>query len=291
MDESGVTHVHCHFANHPAAAGFVVRRLTGIPYSFTAHGSDLHVERRMLREKVEEAAFVVAISSFNKQVIVDECGQEVAEKVVVLHCGVDTRRFRPVGGDRPDHPFTIVCVGTLHEVKGQAVLVDACRLLTEAGGHFRCILVGDGPDRPSLERQIVEAGLEDQVELAGSLTQERVAELVRSADVLAAPSVPTKAGKREGLPVVLMEALACGVPAVASDLSGIPELVEDGVSGRLVPPGDTRALADALRELGRDPALRARLGHEGRLKVEREFDLDTNATLLAARFAATAENA
>ncbi len=289
MEEGGVTHVHCHFASHPAAAGFVIHRLTGIPYSFTAHGSDLHVERRMLREKVAEAGFVVAISRFNRNVIEEECGPASTDKVIVVHCGVDTDRFRPGHADRPGRPFTIVCVGTLHEVKGQSVLVDACAILAESQVSFRCLIVGDGPDRRMLERRIAEAGLDGRVELTGSLTQDRVAELVGSADVLAAPSVPTRKGKREGIPVVLMEALSCGVPAVASDLSGIPELVEDGVSGLLVPPGDAAALASALIELERDPALRERFGRAGRAKVEREFDLDRNAAQLAACFAGAEE--
>jgi glycosyltransferase involved in cell wall biosynthesis len=284
MEADGVTHVHCHFANHPASAGFVIHRLTEIPYSFTAHGSDIHVERRMLRQKVAESAFTVAISRFNQHVIEDECGPSSLGKVVVVHCGVGTERFRPRSHRDAAGPFTVVCVGTLHEVKGQSILVEACRRLAAEGLEFRCVLAGDGPDRAKLERQVAAAGLENQVELAGSLTQDRVTDLIRSADALVAPSVPTAEGKREGLPVVLMEALACGVPAVASDLSGIPELVGDGVTGLLVQPGDAAGLAAALRRLADDPELAVRLGRAGREKVEREFDLDTNAALLARRF-------
>ena len=289
MKADGVTHVHCHFASHPAVAGLVIHRLAAIPFSFTAHGSDLHVERRMLCVKVREAAFVAAISAYNRNLIVHDCGPEVADRVAVLRCGVDTSRFRPALLPRPIGPFSIVCVGTLHEVKGQAHLVEACRLLDAEGIAFRCTLVGDGPDRSMLEERIAAAGLNGRVQLVGSLVQDEVARVVQSADVLVAPSVPTRSGKREGIPVVLMEALACGVPAVASDLSGIPELVEHRVTGLLVPPGDANALADALRELERDPELRLRLGRVGRAKVEREFDLKTNAGLLAARFTAEAQ--
>ena len=122
------------------------------------------------------------------------------------------------------------------------------------------------------------------MELVGARTQDGVAALLRDVDVLAAPSVPTAGGKREGIPVVIMEALAAGVPVVASDLSGIPELVLDGVTGLLVPPADAERLADGLVRLAGDPGLRARLGRMGRELVERDFDLDTNAGLLVDRF-------
>jgi len=285
MAEDGVTHVHCHFANHPAAAGFVVHRLSGIPYSFTAHGSDLHVDRHMLREKVEEASFVAAISRYNRDLILAEAGADLAERVAVIHCGVDTARFHPAEREPVEGRLEIVCVGTLHEVKGQAFLVEACRLLSERGVGFHCTLVGEGPDRQALERQVSAAHLAGRVEIAGSLTQDRIATLLEAADVLVAPSVPTAGGKREGIPVVLMEALASGLPAVASDLSGIPELVEDGVTGLLVEPRDATGLANALARLAADPGLGLRLGRAGREKVLREFDLDTNAGLLVERFA------
>jgi glycosyltransferase involved in cell wall biosynthesis len=284
MEAGGVVHVHCHFSSHPAAAGFVIQRLTGIPYSFTAHGSDLHVDRHMLCDKVAEAAFVVPISEFNRNVILRECGEHLAEKLVVIHCGVDTDLFRPRDVAESERPFTVICVGTLHEVKGQYYLVDACRLLAEEGIQLACTLVGDGRDRPALQRRIADAGLEGRVTLAGRRTQAEVAELLHSADVLVAPSVPTKRGKREGIPVALMEAMSGGVPVVASDLSGIPELVENEATGLLVPPRDARALADALRRLHDDPSFRRRLGLAGREKVVREFDVRKSASALARRF-------
>jgi colanic acid/amylovoran biosynthesis glycosyltransferase len=289
MEADGVAHVHCHFSNHPAAAGFVIQRLTGIPYSFTAHGSDLHVDRHMLCEKVDEAAFVVAVSEFNRNVIVRECGEEVAGKVVVVHCGVDTRIFRQRDAASPDRPFTVICVGTLHEVKGQAHLIEACRLLAEDGVDVACTLVGEGEDRSLLERRVAEAALEGRVTLAGNLTRAEVADVLRSAHVLVAPSVATKRGKREGIPVALMEAMSGGVPVVASDLSGIPELVEHESTGLLVPPRDPTALAGALRRLHDDRALRERLALAGRKKVEREFDVRANAAELVRRFRTQAE--
>jgi colanic acid/amylovoran biosynthesis glycosyltransferase len=284
MEADGVEHVHCHFSNHPAAAGYVVHRLTGIPYSFTAHGFDLHVDRHMLCEKVAEAAFVVPVSEYNRELIVAECGERARGKLAVIHCGVDTDFFHPPESAPPERPFSLLCVGTLHEVKGQGYLVEACRLLAEAGVDVRCMLVGNGPDHAALSRQIAAAGLERRVVLAGRRTRVELAEHLRVTHVLVAPSVPTSEGKREGIPVVLMEAMASGVPVIASGISGIPELVDDGVSGLLVPPRDPRAIADALRRLLDDAPLRQQLGAAGREKVVHEFDVHTNAAELVRRF-------
>lgn len=285
MRADGVDHVHAHFASHPAAVAWVIHRLSRMPYSFTAHGSDLHRDRWMLRQKVEDAAFVVAISRYNRQVILEFCGPAAADKVVVIHCGVDLRVFQPGGGDaRSEEPPRILCIGTLHEVKGQRYLVEACAMLAARGLAFACRLVGDGPDQPALARQVERAGLNGRVRLLGALTQDEVREELRRAHVVAAPSVPTRDGRREGIPVALMEAMASGVPVVASRISGIPELVEDAESGLLVEPRDVEGLSAALERLLRDEDLRRRLGASGRAKVEREFDLHRNAALLLARY-------
>jgi colanic acid/amylovoran biosynthesis glycosyltransferase len=290
MRAEGVEHVHCHFANHPALAGFLIHRLTGIPYSFTAHGSDLHVDRTMLATKVREAAFVVTISEDNRRVIEDTCGSAADGRVAVIHCGVDPTAFQPRSDVRRG-PLRIVAVGTLHEVKGQTHLIDACRRLVERDVAFTCRIVGAGPDHDRLAARIHDLGLDASVTLVGQMTSDAVAEELASADVLVAPSVPTRGGKREGIPVVLMEAMATGLPVVASRLSGIPELVTDRVDGLLVPPGDAEAIADALERLASDPDLRRTLGEAGRATILRAFDIDRNAALLIRRFEASREGA
>lgn len=288
MEAEGIDHVHAHFASHPAAMAFVIHRLTGIPYSFTAHGSDLHRDKHMLCQKVAEAAFVVTIARFNQEIFVAECGEGVRDKVQVVHCGVDTQVFQPrQAPPTPGNPLQILCIGTLHEVKGQTHLIEACRLLRERGLDFVCRFVGDGPDEPMLREQVARAGLAEAVHFEGRKTRQEVIALLNAADVVVAPSVPSRDNRREGIPVVLMEAMGAGVPVIASDLSGIPELVEHEVSGLLVPPGDANAIAAALERLAGDPALRARLGQGGRNKVLREFDLAANAGRLVERFKAS----
>jgi colanic acid/amylovoran biosynthesis glycosyltransferase len=287
MKDEGIEHVHCHFASHPAAAGFVIHRLTGIRFSFTAHGSDLHVDRHMLCAKLSEASFVVGISEDNRQLIGSECGEQALDKTIVLHCGVDTDVFQPRRERSSGGRLRVICVGTLHEVKGQTFLIEACRRLALAGIELECQLVGTGPDRSNLERQIEEAGLRDRITLLGARTREEIASLLNAADVLVAPSVPTARGSREGIPVVLMEAMSTALPVVASRLSGIPELVEDGRTGILVQPGDPGGIAKALERLAHDPALGLALGRAGRETVLRDFNVAVNAARLGTLFEAS----
>jgi colanic acid/amylovoran biosynthesis glycosyltransferase len=276
----GVDAIHCHFATHAALAGYVVHRLTGVPFSFTAHGSDIHVDRTMLCQKVDAAQAVIAISEFNREVILDACPRSTGANVVVVHTGVDTERMRPRAVPRAA-PVVITCVGTLHEVKGQAFLVDACARLAADGHDVTLRLVGDGEDRADLAARAADAGIPDRVVFEGRRSQDEVHRILSESDIAVTPSVPTRSGRREGIPVALMEAMSVGLPVVASRLSGIPELVEDGATGLLVPPGDVDALVVAIRTLIDDPQLRVRLGHAGRERVVHEFDIHRNARRIA----------
>ena len=286
MQQLGMQHLHAHFASHPAAAAHVIHRLTGIPYSFTAHGADLQVDQHMLREKVADAKFVVSISHDNRELIADVCGAALAQKVRIVHCGVDTRLFhsRPPQESPPSSPLVIVCTGTLCEVKGHRYLIEACELLRNRQIPFTCQLIGDGPMRDELRKLVADARLDKEVLFLGRQTRQQIAARLQAADVLVAPSVPTAEGRREGIPVVLMEAMASGLPVVASRISGIPELVEDGRSGLLVPPRDSAALAGAIEQLWRDPGQRRELGLAGRHKVLEQFDVNQNARQLLALF-------
>lgn len=297
MEQLRIQHIHAHFANHPTLAAFIVHRLTGIPYSFTAHGSDLHIERRMLDKKLKSALFAVTVSSYNKKVMVEECGAAFQDKIHVVHCGVDTNQFWPRAkeGAPSENNATcrILCVASFEEVKGHAYLIEACRLLADLRVDFVCHLIGEGPLRGQIATQIRRLDLESQITLCGGLPRAEVIAMLSHADIFVLPSVPTRQGKREGIPVVLMEAMSIGLPVVSSDLSGIPELVENQVSGFLVPPRDIPCLAKAIEELSQDSELRERMGQAGRRKVMTEFDLAKNSLKLIELFhvgAATARH-
>jgi len=289
MERAGVDHLHAHFATHPAVAALIVHRLTGIPFSFTAHGSDLHVDRTMLDVKVAASRFTVTVSRFNREVIVRECGEWARGKVRVVRCGVDPEVFRPHRGGGGE-ALRILCVGSFEEVKGHRYLMDACRMLKDRGVGFTCHLVGDGPRRSEIEEQIRRLGLRSEVVVHGPLPRGEVADQLSRADVAVLASVPTKEGKKEGVPVALMEAMASALPVVSSDLSGIPELVEHDLTGILVAPRDARGLADAFVRLAAEPALRESMGRAGRAKVLAEYHLERNASELARLFTGTADD-
>lgn len=280
-EELGVTHLHAHWATHPTLAAYVIHRLTGLPYSFTAHAHDLYVERPMLAEKLRAASFAVTISEYNRRLLAELYG-DLAAKVSVIRCGIDPLVFRP-RRERPPRPAPLfVCIASLQAYKGHAYLIEACAMLKAAGRRFSCSLVGEGELRPELQTQIARLGLEDEVRLLGSQTREVVSELLANADLVVLPSITTASGKREGIPVALMEALASELPVVATAISGVPELVEHGRSGLLVPERDPAALAAALMRICDDPALARRLGVAGRERVLREFSLAENAARLFA---------
>ena len=284
LEELDIDHIHAHFASNPALAAWVIHRLTGIPYSFTAHGSDLHVDKTMLATKVRSAAFAITVSSFNKAVMVRTCDESMRGKIHVVHCGVDVDALAPKTDWSSHGPFEILCVASFGDVKGHTYLIDACRILAEHGIDFCCHLVGEGPLRRQITRQIAAAALADRFRIHGGLPRPQVTQQLRQADLFVLPSVPTPEGRREGIPVALMEAMACALPVVASELSGIPELVEHDVCGQLVQPRDSVGLADAIERCHRDQGFRQAMGRAARNKVVDRFHLEHNAGRLVELF-------
>jgi glycosyltransferase involved in cell wall biosynthesis/aminoglycoside phosphotransferase (APT) family kinase protein len=287
LREEGVVHVHAHFATHPTLVAYVVARLTGIPYSFTVHAHDLFVRSTFLEAKVRSARFVRAISRFNLEALERLC-PGAGGKTEVIHAGVDPSRY-DASTVAAAAPPRLLCVAALKPYKGLPVLIEACRLLREQGLRFRCDLVGDGPLRGDLERAIAARDLAGLVHLLGARRQDEVARLMAEAAVVVLPSVVAPDGQMEGIPVALMEAMSARRPVVASRLSGIPELVDDGRNGLLVPPEDPGALASAVRRLLEDPGLARRLGIGGREKVLAAFRLQDCVAALVARIDAASE--
>ena len=270
-------HLHCHFGNNGASTGMLAARLAGIPFSVTCHGSELpEIKKHRLAEKVAAAAFVACVSHHGRAQLMLACHPKLWSKLHVVHCGaplicadLDTRE---------EGSARILCVGRLSPEKGHLVLLDALAGLRDKGVDFRCTLVGDGPMRAMIETRADQLGLTELLTFTGSLDPDRVAELYPLADIVVLASFS------EGVPVVLMEAMAHGRPVVATRVGGVPELVKDGHSGLIVPPGDTVALAGALRRILEDPELAANAGHAGTKRVRQEFSLGTSAHKLMELF-------
>ena len=286
MELRGIQHVHAHWATHPTLGALVVRELTGIGFSFTAHAHDLFVDRTMLRQKIEAARFVVTVSRFNRALVGRLYGSEASAKTMVIPCGVDPRLFQPRTPRAADGILRIVCVAGLRDYKGHRWLIEACAILRARRVPHRCVLVGDGRERRAIEAAIAASGLGEHVQLLGDQPQDRIRALFEESDVMALPSVVTASGMMDGVPVALMEAMAAALPVISTPVSGIPELVRHGKTGVLVPQKDARALADALEWVFREPRLARQLGLGGREHVLERYNLLHNARRLRAQLMA-----
>lgn len=284
-----VRHLHAHFANVGADVAWLTchfgRAVDGPgawSWSFTMHGcmEFWDVERYNLGRKVAASDLVIAISDFTRAQLMNFVEPEHWDKIEVVHCGVDVDTYRPAAADGERSQTTrVLCVGRLSPEKGQTLLLKAIADLRASGiDTIQLTLVGDGPLRAALERECSELRLADVVTFAGAVDQDAMPEYYRRADVFCQPSF------MEGIPVVLMEAMASGLAVVSSGVAGIPELIDDGESGILVRPGRTDELARAIAELARDPARREALGRRGRETVLRDFDARENAAEVATRF-------
>lgn len=274
----GVEHLHCHFAHAPASVGMYAAMQLGIPFSFTGHANDLFQRRVLLRRKLRRAAFVGCISEWHRE-LYERIEPDSGGKYRILRCGVDVGAWEPRAegqGAHTDGTLRVLTVCRLVEKKGIDTLVSAVGRLVRDGRRVRLTVAGDGPLQGSLTRLAEAEGCGGAVEWLGAVSNERVRGLMASADVFALPCRTDAQGDRDGIPVVLMEAMACGVPVVAGDLPAVRELVGDGATGVLVPGGDAGALAGRLERLEGVPEERARLGAAGRARVISEFALDVN---------------
>lgn len=279
MERQRTRHIHAHFANNAASVAFFASRLIGASFSFTAHAFDLFADPLLLGEKVRAAAFVVAISEYNRRFL-EEYVPEEAERVKVVHCGIDPREYSAPGRMGSIRRPEILSIGQLVEKKGFPYLLGALKRLAEKGTPFHCTILGDGYEKEKLARMVEAYGLQNRVQLAGPVYQDVARSYLFVADIFVLPCVVAANGDRDGIPVALMEAMAAGLPVVSTAVSGIPELIHHGDTGFLVPPRDEEALAEALEELLADQELRERLGARGRDKVVREFNLEKSALQL-----------
>jgi len=282
-----VAHLHAHFASAPASVAMLTHHLTGIPYTFTAHAKDINFDAQpaLMRSKMKHAKAVVTISEYNRRQLVSLLEPAARSKVHCIYNGADLSQYQfRASGEGRKGPPVILAVARLIEKKGLGDLIAACHILLERGRSFRVEIIGRGPLRPALGARVVALGLGDRVKFFGAQPQEFVREAYRRATLFALPCVVAAGGDRDGIPTVLLEAMASGVPVVSTTVSGIPELVESNGDGLLVPPGSPAKLADALDQILLDPHLGEKLARAGRIKVRERFSIDRNAAQLLRLF-------
>jgi glycosyltransferase involved in cell wall biosynthesis len=265
LDGLRVAGVHGYFAHRPAEVAALAAYKLGVPFGFSVHARDARkLQPSELAERAAAAACVIACNV--------DAGAEVERaggRADVVPHGVDLARFRPREVRRADPP-TVLAVGRLVEKKGFHILLDAAARLSFP---FRLRIVGEGPERARLDAAVADHGLSERVELIGAVTHAELRVEYGAADIVVAPSLADGTGDRDGLPNVVLEAMACGLPVIGGDVGAMASAL-DGETGLLVPPGDAASLAEALELLARQPALRARIGRAARSRVERDFDLE-----------------
>ena len=288
LNELKLRHIHAHFGWVAATAAWAAARFADCGFSVTVHGSDLHdawMTNDFLLAKLVEARFVVCVSAYHRRRVEELLSQShryhhAHPRLAVVHSGVEQSLLLQPAPliEAQAQTIRLIAVGRLSPEKGHRYLVEAIGLLRERGLRPSCTIVGAGPERLHLQQLIAALGLGERVRLMGALKQEQIGELCSESDVFVQPSL------REGLPVAVIEAMARGLPVIASNIAGVPELVSDSDTGLLVPPGDARALADAIARLIASPGLRAELSARARSTVAERFLISANVLQLSALF-------
>ncbi|HEX4666795.1 MAG TPA: glycosyltransferase family 4 protein [Chthoniobacterales bacterium] len=281
----GVRHLHAHFAGLAARTAWWLKRFFGIGFSFTAHANDIFAPKPFeisLGALVQSASAVVTVSDFGTQFLRGKF-PEAADRIHRVYNGIALDCFERA--DLNQTPPAIISIGRLIEKKGFGDLIEACRLLGERGLDFRCQIIGEGPLETLLREQIARAGLTNRVALTGPLAQAEVIRRLARSTVFALPCVAEPGGGMDNLPTVVMEAMAAGLPVVATPIAGLPEMVEEGGSGFLVPENQPATLAEALGRLCRDRDLGRSLGKAGRERAFELFRIEASARQLRAIFA------
>ena len=267
MKREKLTHLHNHFGDSSCTVAMLAAALGGFTFSFSLHGPGIFFEpyRWRLDEKLKRALFVSNISHFCRSQAMIFCPPDKWGRLHIIHCGVDPELFKPA--EHTSRGTRLLTVGRMASVKGIPVLLDAIKKLHAEHPGLTLTVVGDGPERKSFEQYAAKLGIADAVSFVGYQSQAAVRERLNKTDVFVLPSFA------EGVPVVLMEAMAAGVPPVTTRIAGVAELIDDGQSGLLVPPGDAGSLANAIDTLLNDPDKRSAFGDAGRAKVSAEFNI------------------
>ena len=279
LRQADIQHLHVHFAHIPTDIAMYAAPMAGIGFSVQAHANDLFERGWLLKQKVSRSTFFATISEFNQRFL--ENLQADSSKIKIVRCGVDKSWQPPVKPARTNTVFTIGTVGRLVEKKGIDTLIDAVAELLQHGHKICLKIAGSGPLELELKEQVAARGLTaDSVQFLGALPHDEVAGFISSLDVFVLPCKKDSNGDMDGIPVVLMEAMLCEVPVISTELSGIPELVVNDVSGLTVKPGDVAGLSQAISKLINTEDIRQRLVSGGVQRVKSEFMLNENVSKL-----------
>lgn len=281
----GIKHLHAHFAHDPTFIAQIVHRITGIPFSFTAHARDLfQVSRTVLADRINLASTVITCCQNNYTYLTQIAPQHQSKMKMIYH-GVDLRLFHPIKEAAPQQSLPqILSVGRLVEKKGFFDLLAALRRVNDSGCRFQCLIYGDGPLLPDLQQWIADHNLADSVTLAGACTQPELVSVLQKATLFVLTPVVTDDGDRDGIPNVLAEAMAVGLPVISTATGGITELIHHNQNGLLYPPHDIEGIAAGLVELLGDASKREQFGCAARERVIDQFDLFQAAARLEAIF-------
>jgi len=280
--ELGIDHIHSHFGSLSSTIAYFAGRISSVPFSFTAHAKDIYVydmEEHLLGEKLRAAKFAVTVTNYNKNYLHNQNPGLEPDKIKVIYNGVALENIMFTPPEVREKDF-ILGVGRLVPKKGFDTLIETCDILKKRGVAFKCVIAGNGSDAEMLYNKRNDTGLEDVIEFAGARTQDEIIDLMRKATVLCLPCRIAQDGNRDALPTVLLEALACGLPVVSTNISGIPEIIDMGENGVLVNPDDAVSTADEIERLLSSQALRDRYSKAGFKKAKDSFDIKNNVGLL-----------
>jgi glycosyltransferase involved in cell wall biosynthesis len=292
IKEHDIKHVHSHFGSLSSTIAYFASHIASVPFSFTAHAKDIYVydmNEHLLAEKLFSSRFVITVTEYNRDYLYNHNPGLDQARIKVIKNGVafENIEFTPVEAREKN---LILGVGRLVPKKGFDILINACDILKRRGIAFKCIIAGNGPDGEMLLEKRNDLGLDNIIEFTGALTQDEILELMGKATVLCLPCRIAPDGNRDALPTVLLESMACGLPAVSTNISGIPEIIDTGENGVLVEPDDPVSIADAMERLLGSDELREKYSKSGLQKAKDHFDIKRNVGLLRDLFAESVES-
>jgi len=275
LQRYGCLHLHTHFAHIPTDISMYASRLSNISFSFTAHANDLFERGWLIKEKVDRATAAVTISEFNRNFMVSRGAD--TKKVHIVRCGVDTGNYAPLLETKGVKTVPVIgSLGRLVEKKGMDTLIAAMAGLSRNGFNFRLEIAGDGPMLSELKEMVLEKGLNGKVRFMGALPHEEALKWFRGLDLFILACRKDSNGDQDGIPVVLMEAMAMGIPTISTRISGIPELIENGETGLLAEPDNPDSLADRVERFFQDPSSASAMARKAKEHIAGEFDADVN---------------